>query len=108
MTISRLSRPAEQLPQSPQEWCERGNASIAAIPRDDIEWIVMNGRPVLRWKKSSLAMLRETAARKRDAMDRRGQPMSESDTFALNKKLEELGANARYHADGTRYLVNEC
>jgi hypothetical protein len=42
---------------------------------------------------------------KKDVMDRRGQAMSEEDTAELNKRLEHLGASARYRADGSRYLI---
>jgi hypothetical protein len=38
-------------------------------------------------------------------MNRRGQPMSDEDTAELNGILEKLGATARYHADGSRYVV---
>jgi len=91
---------------TPAEICEEGNARLRGelayrdgefYPRDDIEWRLVDGRPVLGWKGRPSGP--------RDLMDRRGQPMSESDTFALNKKLEKLGAKARYRADGSRYLV---
>lgn len=42
---------------------------------------------------------------RRDVMDRRGEPMSPADTAELNRKLESLGATARYREDGSRYLV---
>lgn len=45
--------------------------------------------------------------RKRHVLDRRGEAMSESDTFELNKILEKLGARARYRADGSRYLIDK-
>jgi hypothetical protein len=40
-------------------------------------------------------------------MDRRGQPMSEEDTNELNGILENLGANARYRSDGSRYFLSD-
>jgi hypothetical protein len=100
--------------RSPQEWCDRGNALLAGTepttkgeypkPRTDVEWKVWDGRVTIGWRKTAFAMNREDFARK-PLMDRRGQPMSESDTFALNKELESLGATARYRPDGSRYTI---
>lgn len=42
---------------------------------------------------------------KKHVMDRRGQPMSEADTAELNGILENLGADARYRPDGTRFFM---
>lgn len=42
---------------------------------------------------------------KRDVMDRRGEPMSAEDTAELNRRLEYLGATARYREDGSKYHV---
>jgi hypothetical protein len=106
MITNRLGKSKVSGPKrSPQQICEDGNASIARMdpPRRDIEWIVRDNKAMLVWRKTSLAMLQDTARNRTDVMDRRGQPMSESDTYALNLKLEQLGATKRYHRDGTKY-----
>lgn len=98
----RLNGGSEKRPKrSPREWCDWANANC---DRDDVEWIVRDGRPALAWRKPSRIMLLEDALRK-PVMDRRGAPMSESDTLKLNTELESLGAKARYRADGSRYTV---
>jgi hypothetical protein len=53
------------------------------------------------------APLIEGPPRKVPVMDRRGQPMSEEDTNELNGILENLGANARYRSDGSRYFLSD-
>jgi hypothetical protein len=64
----------------------------------------------LRWRQNhrppppDLAL---PAPTKRSVMDRRGEAMTEEDTAELNGILENLGATARYRADGSRYLVGE-
>lgn len=88
--------------KTPHEICDHGNAILEKIGRNDVEWIVRDGRPLIVWKKSAATMLIEDGARK-PRMERRGQPMSESDTFALNKELEKLGATKRYRPDGSKY-----
>jgi hypothetical protein len=88
---------------TPHEICDLGNSHLAEIGRDDIEWIVRDGQWMIVWKKSAAVMLAESNARRVDPMDRRGQPMSESDTFKLNKELERLGAKVRYDRHGNRY-----
>jgi hypothetical protein len=40
-------------------------------------------------------------------MDRRGEPMNETETAELNQILENLGAVSRYRQDGSRYEVAE-
>jgi hypothetical protein len=45
------------------------------------------------------------APTKRHLLDRRGEAMSQEDTDELNRILEQLGAAARYRADGSRYTV---
>ena len=98
----RLNSKSESLKKTPHEWAERGNQVCAEIGRSDIDWIVRDGRVMCVWKKSAAVMLAEDKRRK-PVMDRRGEPMSESDTFALNKELERLGATVCYASDGTRY-----
>lgn len=109
MSANPLKRSVQQAPSrkglTAQQLCDEYNAHIATKgERDDIEWYVADGQPKLGWKKSGLAMAQE-ANRHKDVMDRRGQPMSESDTFKLNKELESRGAKARYRSDGSRYLM---
>jgi hypothetical protein len=42
----------------------------------------------------------------RPLMERRGEAMTQDETDELNKILENLGATARYRADGSRYLIS--
>lgn len=44
---------------------------------------------------------------KKHVMDRRGEPMDEADCAELNRILENLGAQARYRCDGSRFKVEE-
>ncbi len=106
MTTNRLKRSAVSLDwKPPEQFCREANEKLT---RKDVEWVCMDGKPVLRFVKSPIAMLREIEHDpRRDVMDRRGQPMTESDTFKLNKRLEQLGAIARYRSDGSRYLITE-
>lgn len=42
---------------------------------------------------------------KRDVMDRRGERMTHADATELNRRLEYLGAAARYRPDGSRFTL---
>lgn len=84
---------------TPEEICEQGNAKITAEGRTDIEWRVVNGKATIGWKNFVVA--------KKDVMDRRGEPMSESDTAELNHRLEKSGATVRYRRDGSRYRASD-
>lgn len=55
--------------------------------------------------KSDSTLRLEGPVRKRNVMDRRGEPMTDEDTAELNQILENLGATARYRPDGSRYVV---
>lgn len=74
--------------------------------------------PAIMEEVSGLLRQRQEAARsdrerldrlapptKRNVMDRRGEPMSQADTDALNTELERLGATARYRPDGSRFTL---
>jgi hypothetical protein len=114
MTTNRLAKSEQPTKRSAEQLCEVGNRKLAGLepttvhhldaPRTDVEWIVVDGRPTIRWKKTALGNLNVTR-RQKHLMDRRGQPMSGSDTFAVNKELERLGASVRYEADGSRYCA---
>lgn len=115
MTTNRLKGNGGEKPpkRSAAEWAQWLNENRAdEVNRDrakeglaPIHWIVADGRCVVAWKHPAWSMIRYENSRK-PLMDRRGQPMSESDTFALNKELESLGAKASYRRDGSRYLIN--
>jgi hypothetical protein len=61
----------------------------------------------MRWRRNSAedGPLALPAPSTKHVLDRRGEPMSESDTAQLNGILENLGATARYRPDGSRYTV---
>ena len=42
---------------------------------------------------------------KRNVMDRRGEPMTATETDELNYRLMKHGANVRYRPDGSRYAI---
>lgn len=45
---------------------------------------------------------------KRSLLDRRGEAMTEDEATELNAILENLGATARYRADGSRYMIGDA
>lgn len=100
--MNRLAKSAVSIDwKSPEQFCREANEKLE---RKDVEWVCQDGKPRLRFVKSALAMIQEAERDpRRDVMDRRGQPMSESDTFKLNKRLEQLGATKRYRSDGSKY-----
>lgn len=84
---------------SAQDWCDIGNAKLAALGRTDCEWIVHNHHPHIVWKGKPSTVLGPL-------MDRRGYPMSDAETGILNRELERLKANARYRPDGSRWFLD--
>lgn len=111
MAKNPLGTGGERQPKrSAEEWCDHLNSTRRDAVNADrakeglspIEWYVREGQVAIRWSRSALAMPVESK-RQKPVMDRRGEMMSESDTFKLNREIESLGATKRYRSDGTRY-----
>jgi hypothetical protein len=77
-------------------------AKIVPMIHAEVDDLLRYRRDAARDERARLEAL--PAPSKRDVMDRRGQPMSRSDTAELNERLKRLGATARYREDGSRYL----
>ena len=78
---------------------DHGNAKLEELGRHDVEWrISKTGQLYITLKDDRPHYV------SLDVMDRRGEPMTEADTFKLNVRLEKEGATARYRKDGSRYF----
>jgi hypothetical protein len=60
----------------------------------------------MKWRRESGQLAIAGLAKPRPLMERRGEAMTQDETDELNKILENLGATARYRADGSRYLIS--
>ena len=84
---------------TPQQAADEGNARLLAMGRRDCHWVVRDGQ-------TKMEMTDYPVIARKSLMDRRGEPMSEVDTIKLNGILADLGATARYRADGSRYFID--
>lgn len=53
MTTNRLARSEAPTKRTAQEWCEHGNAYCAQIGRNDVHWVIRNGKPNIEWRTQS-------------------------------------------------------
>lgn len=50
MTANPLRNTAQTVKRTPHEWCDRGNQLLAEMGRNDVHWIVRDGRVAIEWK----------------------------------------------------------
>lgn len=95
--IARLVAEGRKRPSSNSS-IEANNAERRTQGLGEVHWVQRDGKMVIEHVQPALP-------KTGDVMVRRGQPMTESDTFKLNGELERLGVTARYRSDGSRYLI---
>lgn len=49
MTTNRLARSETPVKRTAHEWCDRGNQLLAEMGRNDVHWIVRDGRVSIEW-----------------------------------------------------------
>jgi hypothetical protein len=78
-------------------------------PSKIVPAILARTEQMMHWRRESARRgLSLPAPSKRPVLERRGEPMSETDAAELNRILESLGATARYRPDGSRYSIGEA